>query len=65
MTCLMTDHFEELHEEYCHRMANQAFGALLYRLSRPGRFCPRVAKVLSTPAPWDAECDKTSTPADQ
>jgi hypothetical protein len=31
-----------------------AFDALLARLSRPGEYCPRVARVLSTPAPWEA-----------
>jgi hypothetical protein len=25
----------------------------------------KVAKVLSTPAPWDDTCDKTSTPENQ
>jgi hypothetical protein len=30
-----------------------AFDALLRRITRPGRYCPKVAKVLSTPAPWD------------
>jgi uncharacterized protein (DUF1778 family) len=30
-----------------------AFDALLARLSRPGKYCPRVARVLSTPAPWE------------
>lgn len=39
-----------------------AFDALLHRITRPGRYCPKVAKVLSTLAPWDAPCDKTSTP---
>jgi hypothetical protein len=33
-----------------------AFDALLRRITRPGRYCPRVAKVLSTTAPWDAGC---------
>ena len=36
-----------------------AFDALLRRITRPGRYCPRVAKVLSTPAPWDASCELT------
>lgn len=71
----MTDHFLELHEEYSERMAAQAFGALLRRascgrptlhiLSEPGQYCPRVAKALTTPAPWDQGCDKTSTFADR
>jgi len=30
-----------------------AFGALLARIRRPGRYCPCVARVLSKPAPWD------------
>jgi hypothetical protein len=41
-----------------------AFDALLRRITRPGRYCPKVAKVLSTPALWDDTCDKTSTPED-
>lgn len=61
----MTDHFLELHEEYCERMGNQAFARFLHQLSKPGKYCPKVAKVLSTPAPWDDACDKTSTPTDQ
>ena len=51
----MTDHFVRLH-----KMVPAAFDALLRRVTRPGRYCPRVAKVLSTPAPWD----KASTPED-
>jgi hypothetical protein len=61
----MTDHFSLLHEEYAERMTAQAFDALLRRITKPGQYCPRVAKVLSTPAPWDKPCDKTSTSADQ
>lgn len=57
---LMTDHFGGLH-----KMVPADFYALLRRLSKPGRYCPRVAKVLSTPAPWDDDCDKTSTPEDR
>jgi hypothetical protein len=30
-----------------------AFDVLLARLCRPGRYCPRVARVLSTSAPWE------------
>jgi len=30
-----------------------AFDALLARLRRPGCYCPRVARVLSKPAPWE------------
>jgi hypothetical protein len=37
-----------------------AFDSLLRRVTRPGRYCPKVAKVLSTPAPWD----DASTPKD-
>ena len=48
-----------------HTIPAASFDRLLHRLSEPGRYCPRVAKVLSTPSPWDAECDKTSTSADQ
>jgi hypothetical protein len=56
----MTDHFVEVT-----KMVPADFHALLRRLQRLGRYCPRVAKVLSTPAPWDAQCDKTSTTEDQ
>jgi hypothetical protein len=48
-----------------HILTATAFDRLLQRIQRPGQYCPRVAKVLSTPAPWDAECDKTSTPDDR
>ena len=49
-----------------HLMAGYCdFDALQRRLDKPGRYCPRVAKVLSTPAPWDDDCDKTSTPEDR
>lgn len=48
-----------------HIILAEAFDRLQQRLQRPSRYCPRVAKVLSTPAPWDAVCDKTSTPDDQ
>ena len=48
-----------------HTITATSFDHLLRRLQRPGRYCPRVAKVLSTPAPWDAQCDKTSTPENQ
>ena len=61
----MTDHFSFLHEEYAERITAQAFDALVRRITRPGRYCPKVAKVLSTPAPWDDTCDKTSTPENQ
>jgi hypothetical protein len=37
-----------------------AFDAVLRRITRPGRYCPRVTKVLSTPALWD----DVSTPED-
>ena len=56
----MTDHFGELH-----KMVPADFDALVRRITRPGRYCPKVAKVLSTPAPWDDTCDKTSTSEDQ
>jgi hypothetical protein len=37
-----------------------AFAALLRRITRPGRYCPRAAKVLATPAPWDGgEVERT------
>ena len=53
----MTDHFGEMH-----KIAPADFDALAKRLQQPGRYDPKVAKVLSTPAPWDTKCDKTSTP---
>ncbi len=56
----MTDHFVEVT-----KMVPADFDALQRRLDKPGRYCPRVAKVLSTPAPWDDDCDKTSTPEDR
>jgi hypothetical protein len=56
----MTDHFVEVT-----KMVPADFDALLRRLQRPCRYCPKVAKVLSTPAPWDDHCNKTSTHKDQ
>lgn len=51
----MTNHFGEPH-----KMVPVAFDALLRRATRPGRYCPRVARVLSTPAPWDGgEVERT------
>lgn len=57
---MMSDHFGELH-----KMVPGDFDALLRRLSEPGRYDPRVAKVLSTTPPWDRDCDKTSTPVNR
>jgi hypothetical protein len=48
-----------------HTIPDTSFDRLLRRLQRPGRYCSRVANVLSTPAPWETECDKTSTSAHQ
>jgi len=56
----MADHFGEMH-----KMAAANFDALAKRLQRPGRYDLKVAKVLSTPAPWNDDCDKTSTPANR
>ena len=61
----MIDEFWQLHQEYAERMTTQAFAIAMCRLSRPSLYCPKVAKVLSTPAPWERDCDKTSTPADR
>jgi DNA-binding ferritin-like protein len=63
----MTDHFEELHKMVPERieLTQRDFDALVERLNQPGQYCPRVAKVLSTPAPWDDHCNKTSTHKDQ
>jgi hypothetical protein len=36
------------------------FDSLAKRLQQSGRYDPKVAKVLSTPAPWERGCDKTS-----
>ena len=52
----MIDHFRG-----AQKMAPSDFDALMRRLQQPGRFDPRVAKVLATPAPWERSCDKTST----
>ena len=41
------------------------FDALVERLDQPASFCPRVARVLMRQAPWDRDCDKTSTSAPQ
>jgi len=59
-TTRMTDHFGETH-----KMVPANFDALAKRLQQPGRYDPKVAKVLSTPAPWERDCDKTSTPVNQ
>ena len=63
----MTDHFPGITKMVPERivLSADAFEALQRRLDEPGRYDPRVAKVLSTPAPWDEGCDKTSTSADQ
>ena len=59
----MTDLFVDLTKMVPERivLSPEGFAALQRRLSQPGRYCSRVAKVLSTPAPWDEDCDKTST----
>lgn len=46
-------------------LSPEGFNALQRRLAEAGGYCPRVAKVLSTPAPWDEDCDKTSTSENQ
>jgi hypothetical protein len=46
-TTRMTDHFGETH-----KMVPANFDALAKRLQQPGRYDPKVAKVLSTPAHW-------------
>jgi DNA-binding ferritin-like protein len=63
----MTDHFGDLHKMVPERieLSQRDFDALVERLDQPGQYDPRVAKVLSTPAPWDEGCDKTSTPEKQ
>lgn len=63
----MTDHFPGIKKMVPERivLSADAFEALQRRLDEPGRYDPRVAKVLSTPAPWDEGRDKTSTSADQ
>lgn len=45
----MDDHFGGVH-----KMVPAAnFDVLQRRLSKPGQYDPRVAKVMSTPAPWE------------
>lgn len=63
----MTDHFGELHKMVPERieLSHRDFEALVKRLSEPGRYDPRVARVLSTAAPWGESCDKATAPADQ
>ena len=63
----MTDHFLDLTQMVPERivLSPEGFAALQRRLAQPGRYCPRVAKVLSRPAPWDEDCDKTFTSENQ
>ena len=63
----MTDHFDALNQTVpkCIKLSAENFDALQRRLYEPGQYDPRVARVLSTPAPWDDDCDKTSTSADK
>lgn len=46
-------------------LSEEGFAALQRRLAKAGGYDPRVAKVLSTPAPWDKGCDKNSTSENQ
>jgi hypothetical protein len=52
----MTDHFGDLNKKApeCIELPAENFDALQRRLSKPGRYDLRVARVLSTPAPWDS-----------
>lgn len=63
----MTDHFPGTKKMVPERivLSADAFDALQRRSDQLDRYDPRVAKVLSTPAPWSESCDKTSTSADQ
>jgi len=63
----MTDHFVDLTKMVPERieLSPESFAALQRRLAKAGGYDPRVAKVLSTPAPWDEGCDKTSTSENQ
>ena len=45
-------------------LSPEDFDALVTRLDQPAAFCPRIARVLLRQAPWDNDCDKTSTPED-
>jgi hypothetical protein len=45
-----------------HTIPAANFDRLLRRLQQPGRYCPRIARVLSTPAPWETERDITLAP---
>lgn len=60
----MTDHFPDLTQMVPERivLSPEGFVALQRRLANTGGYDHRVAKVLLTPAPWDKDCDKTSTP---
>lgn len=53
------------HEAERVQLEADKFYRLYQRLSKAGKYDAKVAKVLSTPAPWDDDCDKTSTSADQ
>jgi hypothetical protein len=46
---MMDDHFADVYKII--PAAN--FDVLQRRLSKPGQYDPRVAKVMSTPAPWE------------
>lgn len=61
----LIDENGELAKPYRLELPAKDFDALQQRLAEPGQYDPRVAKVLSTPAPWDDGCDKTSTSANE
>ena len=61
----LIDENGELAKPYRIELPAKNFDALQQRLAQPGQYDAKVAKVLSTPAPWENGCDKTSTPADQ
>lgn len=58
----MTDHFLDLTQMVPERivLSPEGFAALQRRLAKAGGYDPRVAKVLSTPAPWERHADDHS-----
>lgn len=45
-------------------LSPEGFDALQRRLAKAGGYDPRVAKVLSTPAPWERHADGHPDPQD-
>jgi len=59
---------DTLRDEMAHKaervvLSAKSFDALLERLKRAGGFDPKVARVLTTPSPWDEDmCPNCVTP---